>query len=85
MSGSTEQNVAQQLSLKRELLPIECTENTETKRKNFSRRNGGKSLYLLIMMLDDSTAFHEEQIQSRNMEGSENELVLTYPPAVSHF
>ena len=80
VSESTGQNVAQQLILKRKLLPIESTENTETKGKDFSRLNGGKSLYLLNMMLDDSTALHEEQIQNRIMERSENELVLTYLP-----
>ena len=80
VSVSKELNVVQRLTSKHKSIPIGYTENIEHKGKNFSRRNIGNSLYPLIMMLDDSTAFHEEQIQNRIMERSENELVLAYLP-----
>ena len=80
VSVSKELNVVQRLSLKHKSIPIGYTENIEHKGKNFSRRNVGNSFYPLIMMLDDSTAFHEEQTQNRIMERSENEHVLTYLP-----
>ena len=75
-----ELSVVQRLSLKHESFPIGCTENSEHKGKNFSRRNVANSLHLLIMMMDDSTTFQEEQIQNRIMERSENEFSLTYLP-----
>ena len=75
---STEQNVAQRLNSKHKIIPIGCTENTENKKKNFSRSNVGSSLYLMIMMMDDSTTFQEEQIQNSIMEKLLNELALTY-------
>ena len=57
-----------------------CTEITEHKGRNVSCRNVGSPLFLLIMMMDDSTTFQEEQIQNKNMGRSENELCLTCLP-----
>ena len=37
------------------------------------------------MMMDDSIISHERQIESLSMERLENELSLTYLPAVSQF
>ena len=37
-----------------------------------------KSLYQLILMIDDLTTFQEKQTQNRIMERLENELSLTY-------
>ena len=51
-----------------------------TKEKNSSRRNVGNSLYLLVMMMDDSIIFSERQIESLRMERLENELSWTYLP-----
>ena len=80
---SKEQNVARRLNSKHKFIFIGCIENTENKMKNFSRRNVEKSLYLLIMMMNDSTTFQEKQIQSRIMERLENELFLTFLLVVS--
>ena len=80
VSVSKELNVVQRLSLKHKSIPIGYIENIDHKGKNFSRRNVGNSLYPLIMMLDDSVAFHEEQIRNRIMERLENEPSLTYLP-----
>ena len=70
----------QLLSSKYKSIPVGCTAITEHKGRNFSCRNVGSSLYLLIMMMDDSTTLQDEQIQNRIMERSENDLVLTYLP-----
>ena len=80
VSVSNELNVVQRLSLKHKCIPFGCTYDTENKGKIFRLRNVEKSLYLLIMMMDDSTTLQEERIQNRIMERSENELVLTYLP-----
>ena len=80
MSVSKELNVVQRLKLKYKSIPIGCADDTEKRRKNFSRRKVENSLYLLMIMMDDSTTLQEEQIQNRNMERSENELVLAYLP-----
>ena len=76
VSERRELNGVQRLSFKQEFIPLGCTENIENKRKTFSRRNVGKFLHLLIMMMDDSTMFQEEQIQNRSMGQLENELCL---------
>ena len=80
VSESREQNVAQQLSSKRKPFFNGFTDDTEKKRKIFSRRNVENHLYLLIMMMDDSTIFQEGQIQSRIMGQLENEFCLTCLP-----
>ena len=80
MSVSKELKVVQRLSLKHKSIPFGFTKNIEHKGKNFSRRNVGNSLYLLVMMMDDSIISHERQIESLNMERLENELSLTYFP-----
>ena len=68
VSVSKEQTVAQQLSSKHKSNPSGCTVNTEYKREDFSRCNDvGNSVYLLILMMDDSTTFQKEQIQDRIM------------------
>ena len=82
---SKEQIVAKRLNSKNKSIPVGCIENTENKKKNFSRRNVEKSLYLLIMMMDGLTTFQEYQIQNRSMKRLEYELSLTYPPAVSQY
>ena len=76
VSISKEQNVAQRLSSEHKSPPIGCTENTENKGKSFSCRNVGNSFYILIMMMEDSTTFQEEQIQNRIMGRLENNLLL---------
>ena len=82
VSESTELNVVQRLSLKHKSTPIGCKENIEHAGKNSSRRNVGNSLYLLVMMMDDSIISPERQIESLSMERLENELSLTYLPRV---
>ena len=80
VSVSKEQNVAQRLSSPYKSPPIGCKENIEHKEKNSSRRNVGNSLYLLMMIMDDSIISSERQIESLSMERLENELSLTYLP-----
>ena len=63
-----------------QIAPIGCIESIEHKGKNSSRRNVGNSLYLLVMMVDDSIISSEHQIESLSMERLENELSLTYLP-----
>ena len=79
VSESRGQNVAQQLSSKRKPFSIGFTDDTGKKRKIFSR-HVENYLYLLIMMMDDSTTFQEEQIQNRIMGRLENEISLTCLP-----
>ena len=74
---SKQQNVAQRLNSNHKSITIECIENTENKRKDFSRCNVEKSLYLLIKMMDESTTFQKGWIQEKTMVGFENELFLT--------
>ena len=80
VSVSKEQNAAQRLSSPYKSPPIGCKESIEHKRKNSSRRNVGNSLYLLMMIMDDSIISPERQIESLSMERLENELSLTYLP-----
>ena len=80
VSLSKELNVVQRLSLKHKSIPIGYTENIEHKEKNSSRCNVGNSLYLLVMMMDDSKIAAERQIESLSMEQLENELTLIYLP-----
>ena len=80
VSVSKEQNAAQRLSSQHKSIPIGYKESIEHKRKNSSRRNVGNSLYLLVMMMDDSIISSERQIESLSMERLENELSLTYLP-----
>ena len=80
VSVSKEQNAAQRLSSEHKSPPIGCKENIEHKEKISSRRNVGNSLYLLMMIMDDSIISSERQIESLSMERLENELSLTYPP-----
>ena len=80
VSVSKEQNAAQRLSSEHKSPPIECKESNEHKGKNSSRRNVGNSLYLLVMMMDDSIISSKRQIESLSMERLENELSLTYLP-----
>ena len=80
VSVSKEQNAAQRLSSEHKSPPIECKESNEHKGKNSSRRNVGNSLYLLVMMMDDSIIAPERQIESLSMEQLENELTLIYLP-----
>ena len=77
---SKRQNLVQRLSSKHKSILIGCTENTENKVKDFSRCNVGNSLHFFIMMIDDSTALQEEEIQHSIMERLVNELSLTYIP-----
>ena len=78
VSESRELNVVQRLSLKHKSISIGCTENNENKRKTFSRGNVGNSLYLLMMVIDDSTTSFERQIECLSMDRLENEISLTY-------
>ena len=78
VSVSKEQNAALRLSLQHKFPPIGCEESIEHKRKNSSRCNVGNSLYLLVMMMDDSIISSECQLESLSMERLENELYLTY-------
>ena len=80
VSVSKEQNAAQRLSSPYKSPPIGCKESIEHKRKTSSRRNVGNSLYLLMMIMDDSIISSERQIESLSMERLENELSLTYLP-----
>ena len=80
VSVSKEQNAALRLSSQHKSPPIGCKESLEHKRKNSSRRNVGNSLYLLVMMMDDSIISSERQIEGLSMERLENELSLTYLP-----
>ena len=80
VSVSKKQNAAQRLSSKHKSSTIGCKESIEHKGKNSSRRNVGNSLYLLVMMMDDSIISSERQIESLSMERLENELSLTYLP-----
>ena len=79
VSEGKKQNEAQQLSSERKIF-FRCTKNTENKRENFNCRNVGNSLYLLIMIIVDSSTFQERQIQIKIMEILENEISLTYLP-----
>ena len=63
VSVSKDQKVAMRLNSKPNSIPIGCTENIEHKRKHFSRRNVGNSLFLPIMMMDDSATFQEGWFQ----------------------
>ena len=65
VSVSIEQNVAQRLNSKHEFFPIGCIETTENKDKDFSCCNIEESLYLLNMMMDDSTSFQEGWIRKK--------------------
>ena len=78
VSESREQNLVQQSKYKS--IPVGCSDDTENKRKNFRRRNAENTLYILLMMMDDSTMFQEEQIQNRIMGRLENEFCLTCLP-----
>ena len=80
VSVSKEQNAAQRLSSPYKSPPIGCKESIEHKRKNSSRRNVGNSLYLLMMIMDDSIISSERHIECLSMERLENELSLTYLP-----
>ena len=80
LSEKKKQNAAQRLSSQLKSPPIGCKESLEHKGKNSSRRNVGNSLYLLVMMMDDSIISPERQIESLSMEQLENELSLTYFP-----
>ena len=80
VSVSKEQNAALRLSSQHKSPPIGCKEILEHKRKNSSRRNVGNSLYLLVMMMDDSIISSERQIEGLSMERLENELSFTYLP-----
>ena len=80
VSVSKEQNAPQRLSSQHKSSPIGCKESIEHKRKNSSRRNVGNSLYLLMMIMDDSIISSERQIESLSMERLENKLSLTYLP-----
>ena len=80
VSVSKEQNAAQRLSSEHKSPPIGCKENIEHKEKNSSRRNVGNSLYLLMMIMDDSIISSERQTEILSMERLENELSLTYLP-----
>ena len=80
VSVSKEQNAALRLSSQHKSSPIGCKESLEHKRKNSSRCNVGNSLYLLVMMMDDSIISSERQIESLSMERLENEPSLTYLP-----
>ena len=72
------QTAAQRLSSQFKSPPNGCKESIEHKGKNSCRRNVGNSLYLLVMMMDDSIIAPERQIESLSMEQLENELSLTY-------
>ena len=74
------QNAAQRLSSQLKSPPIGCKESIEHEGKNSSRRDVGNSLYLLVMMMDDSIIAPERQIESLSTEQSENELSSTYLP-----
>ena len=80
VSVSKEQNAAQRLSSQHKSPPIGCKESIGHKGKNSIRRNVGNSLYLLVMMMDDSIISSERQIECLSMERLENELSLTYLP-----
>ena len=56
---------------------IGFTDDTEKRSKSLSRRNVEKYLYLLIMMMDDSTTFQKEHTQNRILGRLENEFCLT--------
>ena len=85
VSVSKELNVVQRLSLKHKSIPFGFTENIEHKGKNFSRRNVGNFLYLLMMMMDDSTISHECQIDCLSMKRLENQFWLIYFPRSQSF
>ena len=80
VSVSKEQNAAQRLSSEHKSPPIGCKENIEHKEKNSSRRNVGNSLYLLVMIMDDSIISPGRQIESLSMEQLENELSFDISP-----
>ena len=80
VSVSKERNAAQRLSSQHKSPPIGCKENIEHEGNNSCRRNVGNSLYLLVMMMDDSIISSERHIESLSMERLENELSLTYLP-----
>ena len=78
VSESRELIVVQRLSLKHKSISIGCTENNENKRKSFSRGNVENFLYLLMMVIDDSTTSVEHQIECLSKDRLENEISLTY-------
>ena len=80
VSESKEQNISQRLSLKHKSLPIGCTENTKNKGEDFSRRSVEKSLFLWMMMMDDSRNSHKRQIDCLSMKRLENQFCLIYLP-----
>ena len=75
-----EQNVAQRLNINYKSIPIGRMENTEIKMKNFSRHNVETSLYLLMLLTDDSTIIQENQGKCLSMEQLKNEPSFTYLP-----
>ena len=77
---SEEQHVTQRRNSNHKFIPIECIENTENKRRNFSHRNVETSLYLHMMLVDDSTIIRERQIKCLKIERLGNEFTLTYIP-----
>ena len=80
VSVSKEQNAALRLSSQPKYPPIGSKESIEHEGKISSRRNVGNSLYLLVMMMDDSIISSDRQIESLSMERLENILSLTYLP-----
>ena len=80
VSVSKEQNAALRLSSQHKSPPLGCKESIEHKEKNSSRRNVGNSLYLLVMMMDDSIISHERQIDCLIMKRLENQFCLIYVP-----
>ena len=78
VSESRELNVVQRLSLKHKSISIGCTENNENRRKTFSRGNVGNFLYLLMMVIDDSTTSFERRTECLSSNRLENEISLTY-------
>ena len=78
MSVSKEQNAAQRLSSQHKTAPIGRKGSIEHKGKDASLCNVGNSLYLFVMMMDDSIIAPERLIESLSMEQLENELSLTY-------
>ena len=77
MTERREQNVAQRTITKHKSNPIGCIENAE-KKKDFSHCNVEISLFPLIMIMDDSTKFQEEQNQNSYKKRLLNELASTY-------
>ena len=67
VSVSKEHNATQRLSSQYKSPPIGC-KSIEHKGKNSSRRNVGNSLYLLVMMMDDSIISPESQNECSSTE-----------------